>query len=175
MRRLISSSKIRQDGVSTPAGCYVARWPQRSHEPCRIEPKKLTWCVCACVGFHVMEDRKGVWVSGRREVVGSARTDWAAVYSLMAFHCPFHAGLGARVVRGFRIWKEEKQPAHPSKANIQNGKNNSPRHLRAYESNRSKRPLSSHPSQYPTVRVVPYTRGGGFTSPFIKKPHKHRY
>lgn len=162
------SSEIRQDGVSTPAGCYVASWPQRSHESCRIEPKNLTWCVCACVGFHVMEDRKGVWVSGRREVVGSARTDWAAFYSLIIMASIVYSMRGS-----CRAWVPHLEgrangQSHHVKANIQNGQNNTPRHLRAYGSNRSKRTLSSHPSQ------VPYTTSEGSTSLFIKKPLKHR-
>lgn len=45
-------------GYRTPARCYVKSWPQRSHERFRIETKNLTWYVCACVSFHVMEEEK---------------------------------------------------------------------------------------------------------------------
>lgn len=135
-----AQAEVRQDSViwldrvHTPAGCYVESWPQRSHEPFRIEPKNLTWCVCACVSFHVMEGGPSCLRGISEDRLGTVSF---VLYSMYMYSSAF----GRK-----RITSKERTARHGS------------RHSHAHQSNRSKTDTGSQPRALGSYRT---TRDGG--------------
>ena len=139
-----AQAEVRQDSViwldrvHTPAGCYVESWPQRSHEPFRIEPKNLTWCVCACVSFHVMEGGPSCLRGISEDRLGTVSF---VLYSMCGCGCMYSSAFGSK-----RITSKERTARHGS------------RHSHAHQSNRSKTDTGSQPRALGSYRT---TRDGG--------------